>query len=207
MRIGFLDRFRQQDAPTVPRETVGPSQVRAYWEGLRKAGDLPQRSALDPRGLSGVLDRVFLAEEIGKGLVQIRVAGSTLADLAGTDLRGLPLSCLFSSESRPILALALEETFAAPAVADIDLGSDRGPRGIAIARLVLLPLRDDGDCRQVLGVFGLQDGLRPGKLQVLARRCERLVVPVPEPCLPPVAKSEAHQAGRGGHLRLVHFDR
>jgi hypothetical protein len=206
MMTGFLDRFRQQDVPAIPWELQGPSQVRAYWEGLRQASALPQRAALDPRGLSGVLDRVFLAEEIGRGLVQIRVAGSALTELAGTDLRGLPLSCLFAPESRPILAQALDKVFVTPAVAEIDLGSDRGPRGIAVARLTLLPLKDEGDCRQLLGVFGLSGGIRPGKLQVLARRSEELVVPEPEPCVPQVAEPVAHQAGQRGHLRLVHFD-
>jgi hypothetical protein len=190
----------------VPLVHEGPSQVRTYWEALRQGGALPARAALDPRGLNGVLDRVFLAERIGKGLAQVRIAGSALTDLAGTDLRGLPLSCIFTPESRPLLALALEEVFAAPAVVEIDLGSDRGRTGLAIARLVLLPLQEEADCRQLLGVFGLVDGPSAGKLQVLARRSERLAVPEPAPVPPPVVTPAPGPAGRQGHLRLVHFD-
>ena len=78
---------RSDGPPPPPR---GPAELRAYWEALRQSGGLPQRAALDPRGLSGVLDRVFIAERIGRGVVQVRIAGSGLADFAGLDLRGLP---------------------------------------------------------------------------------------------------------------------
>jgi hypothetical protein len=203
MSLGFLDRFRQRTAPSVPLLHEGPSQVRAYWEALRQGDALPLRAALDPRGLSGVLDRVFLAERIGKGLAQVRLAGSALTDLAGTELRGLPLSCLFTPESRPLLAQALEEAFTGPAIVEIDLGSDRGSTGLAIAKLILLPLQDEGDCRQLLGAVGMAPGTRTCKLQVLGRRSGRL-----EP--PPVTRAqnvaEERPTSRHGHLRLVQFD-
>lgn len=202
MTLRFLDRLRQRDVVSVA-SLDGPGQVRAYWEGLRRGAALPSRAALDPRGFGGVLDRVFLAERIGKGLAQVRIAGSALAGLAGTDLRGLPLSCLFTAESRPVLALALEEVFTGLAVADIDLGSDRDHGGLAVARLLLLPLQDEGDCRQLLGVVAMGPGMTACKLQVLARRSERLVLPVAVPAAlaPPLPEVRRH-----GHLRLVPLD-
>lgn len=203
MTLGFLDRFRQRTAPAVPLVHAGPSQVRAYWEALRQGDALPARAALDPRGLGGVLDRVFLAERIGKGLAQVRMAGSALTELAGTELRGLPLSCLFTPESRPLLAQSLEEAFTSPAIVEIDLGSDRGSTGLAIARLILLPLQTEGDCRQLLGAIGMEKGTRDCKLQVLGRRSERLEKP-PVTQAQPVA--EERPTGRHGHLRLVQFD-
>lgn len=206
MALGFLDRFRQRTVLAMPLIQEGTSQVRAYWAALRQGGALPARAALDPRGFGGVLDRVFLAERIGKGLAHVRIAGSALTELAGTELRGLPLSCLFTAESRPLLAQALEEVFTGPAIVEIDLGSDRGSTGLAIARLVLLPLEKEGDCRQVLGVFGLADGPGAGKLQVLARRSERLVVTAPQPVPQPLVEQEPRPSGRAGHLRLVQFD-
>ena len=200
MMRGILDRLRQHHCPVLPLEPAGPAQVRGYWEGLRVGQALPCRAALDPRGLAGVLDRVFLAELIGQGLVQVRVAGSALSDLAGTELKGLPLSCLFTTQSRPLLGLAVDEVFATPAIVQMDLGTDRGRTGLAIARLVLLPLQDEGECRQLLGVFGLADGARAGKLDILGRRSERLVVPAPEPNPEPGFPAPQR------HLRLVQFD-
>jgi hypothetical protein len=205
MTPGFLDRLRQRNAPTAPSGLVGPSQVRAYWEALRREGNLPARAALDPRGFGGVLDRVFLAERIGRGLVQIRVAGSALTEWAGMDLRGLPLSCLFTPESRPLLALSVEEVFAAPAIAEIELGVDRGRTGLAVARLLMLPLEDEGDCRQLLGVIGFAAGLAVGKLQVLGRRSEPLTLPPVPVTTPSPTGPVARLQGQRGHLRLVHF--
>ncbi|MGL4237766.1 PAS domain-containing protein [Tabrizicola sp.] len=201
MTLTFLERLRpRRDGPAMP-VFDGLAQVRAYWEALRDRASLPARAALDPRGLSGVLDRVFLAERIGRGLAQVRIAGSGLSDLAGVDLKGLPLSCLFASEARPLLAQVLEQAFTEPAVAEIDLGSDRGQTGIAIARLLLLPLADEAGGKVLLGALSFANGEAPRcKFEVLARREERVLLqpsPVPQ-------KVAAEPIRRFGHLALVH---
>ncbi len=205
MTLTLLDRLRPRPAPQPVFE--GLAQLRAYWEALRGAQSLPSRAALDPRGLSGVLDRIFLADRIGTGLAQIRLAGSALTEFAGTDLPGLPLSCLFTPESRPLLAQSLEKVFADPAVVEIDLGSDRNRAGTIMARLLLLPLAEDGERRSMLGAVGFALGAAPCKLQVLARREERLVLPArqiaPRETFPEATPDPAR---RFGHLTLVHFN-
>lgn len=171
--------------PVCPPVFAGLAEVRAYWEGLRQAGGLPERAALDPRGLGGALDRVFLAERIGHGLVQVRIAGSALGALAGIDLRGLPLSCLFAAEARPLLAEVLEEVTRGQGLAELDLGRDRGGPGVQ-ARLLLLPLADGPERRLVLGCLGIAPE-RPGKaarFTILRRQVERLA-PAPPPAPPP----------------------
>ena len=90
MALTFLERFRL-GPPGAPPVFDGPAQVRAYWEGLRQDGRLPARADLDPRGLVGVLDRVLLADRIGRGVAQVRIAGSGLAEFAGLDLRVVAL--------------------------------------------------------------------------------------------------------------------
>lgn len=200
MTLSFLDRLRPRRNPPPYPVFEGLAQVRAYWEGLRDAGQLPQRAALDPRGLSGVLDRVFLAERIGRGLVQLRVAGSGLADFAGMDVRGLPLSCLFTPESRPLLAQSIESVFDTPAITEIDLGADRRGGNSPVARLVLLPLADTGGTRQVLGAVGFVAGTKICKFQIRARREETLLI-----APPPIAPDQTSQPiRRVGHLALVH---
>lgn len=194
MDLKFLNSDRFQPAPVIPE---GLAQVRAYWEGLRVGGGIPLRSALDPRGFAGVLDRVFLAERIGQGLAQVRIAGSGLTEFADADLRGLPLSCLFTAEARPMLAQVMERVFDGAALAELDLGSDRA-RG-AVARLLLLPMADGGR-RLVLGCLGFAGGgIGAGcKFSILRRQEERLVSVavrlVEEPTLP---------GRRFGHLTLV----
>lgn len=183
---------------TPPAVFAGPSQVRAYWEGLRRDGAVPDRTQLDPRGFGGVLDRVFLAERIGQGLVQVRIAGSALCEAAGMDLRGLPLSCLFATESRPMLAEALEPVAQGQTLAELDLGASRGGAG-AVARLVLLPLTDGPDRRLVLGCLGHADGLLQAELKftILRQQVERLA---------PVVKVDVARepVRRVPHLTLVH---
>ena len=201
MTLSFLDRFRPQRAATAqPWGFEGLAQVRAYWEGLRTATALPARAALDPRGLSGMLDRVFLAERIGKGLAQVRIAGSGLAEFAGMDVRGLPLSCLFAPESRHQLGLSLERAFDAPAVAELDLGSDRAAGGGLVARLLLLPLADEARAKRVLGAISFASATPARcKLQIRSWREERLVLPEPE-----IIEAPVQPIRRFGHLSLVH---
>jgi len=197
MTLNFLDRLRPRPAP--PPVFEGLAQARAYWEGLREDGGLPQRDRLDPRGMTGVLDRIFLAERIGRGLAQLRIAGSGLADFAGMDARGLPLSCLFTPEARPLLGQTVENVFDTPAIAEIDLASDRAGGGALLARLLLMPLADQGGRRLVLGAISFAPGARPCKLQILARREEALAVSADAPAIP-VPQPIRHF----GHLALVH---
>ncbi len=201
MSLSFLDRFRPQRPQQALLVFDGLAQVRSYWEGLRRDDTLPQRSAIDPRGLSGVLDRVFLAERIGRGLVQVRIAGSGLADFAGMDVRGLPLSCLFAVESRTQLAVTIERVFTEPAVAEVDLGSDRAAGGGLAARLLLLPLADEGGTKLILGAISFAPGPTARcKFQIRSWRDERLL----RPPLPRAETPTVEPIRRFGHLSLVH---
>lgn len=199
MDLKLLDFGRRQPRRSMPEIFAGPSQVRAYWEGLRRNGDIPDRSLLDPRGLGGVLDRIFLAERIGKGLIQVRIAGSALAEVAGMDLRGLPLSCIFASESRPALADVLEPVADGRNLVELDLGSSLGGSG-AVARLVLLPMADGPDRKLVLGCLGHAEGTLSARVKftILRRQEERIAADVR-----PVTVV-APQMRRMGHLTLVH---
>ncbi|MFN3281871.1 MAG: PAS domain-containing protein [Tabrizicola sp.] len=200
MTLRFLDRFRTRPAPPPGPVFHGLSQVRAYWESLRRDGALPDRAAIDPRGLSGTLDRVFLAERIGRGLVQVRIAGSALAEFAGTDLRGLPLSCLFAAGSRAQLGLQIERACSAPAVVEMDLGLERPTDGGLLARLLLLPLADSGAVQPLLGVFGFAGPLpSPAKLHLRSWREEALPSQARAFGTPPIRPIR-----RCGHLALVH---
>jgi hypothetical protein len=200
MNLTFLDRFRPQRDLPKPAVFDGPAQVRAYWEGLRLGGAVPPRSAIDPRGLGGVLDRVFLAERIGRGLVQVRIAGSALVEFAGTDLRGLPLGCLFAADSRPQLAITVERVLAEPLAAEIDLGSDRDGGAGPVARLVLLPLAEENGARLLLGAVGFAGPPAARcKFQLRGWREARLM---PPPA--PDTERPLQPIRRFGHLALVH---
>lgn len=160
--------------------------VESYWETLRTDADVPRRSQIDPRGLSGALDHAFLLERIGPGLARFRIAGLALRDLAGMDLRGLPISALFMGDARPRLQMDLERMFHGPAKLTLAL---RAPGGFRqddlLARAMILPLRGDGNverCDLALGCLELagRTTAPPRRFHIDTARIMRIPRPAPD---------------------------
>ena len=188
-------------SPLPPR---GPAELRAYWEGLRRGGAIPARADLDPRGMAGVLDRVVVGERIGAGLLRLRIAGMALADIAGLEMKGLPLSVLVLPEARDRLAQVVQRVLDLPQAAELELEAERGIGRPALrGRLLLLPLRSGGGGRDlVLGCLTTEGetGRAPRRFAIARAVEERLVLPeaaFAEPPAPPLRPGRAH-------LRLVH---
>lgn len=118
------------------------AEIEAYWHALRPAsGDLPRRDAFDPRGIAGQLRHTMLLERIAPGQARIRLAGSTVCDLMGMDLRGMPLSAVMAPEGRAALPLWLEQVFDGPALLWLDLQGERGLlRPACTGRMLVLPM-------------------------------------------------------------------
>ena len=194
---------RPGPAPLPPR---GPAELRAYWEGLRRDGGIPCRAELDPRGMAGVLDRVFVAERIGAGLVRLRIAGMALTDIAGLEMKGLPLSVLVLPGARERLAQVVQRVLDRPQAAELELEAERGIGRPALrGRLLLLPLLSGGGGRDlVLGCLATEGetGRAPRRFAIVRALEERLLLPDAAPAFagPP---APALRPGRG-HLRLVH---
>ena len=128
-------------------------RIEAYWNEVRGKRLVPSRCEIDPRGLDGALGNAFILERITGGLARFRIAGSQLTELAGLELRQLPLSALFVPASRDALSDALQSVFDEPALVRMTVAS---PAGFGRARLegemILAPLRSDlGDIDRVLG--------------------------------------------------------
>lgn len=154
MDIGTIDNVvslstRRPMAPGALRE------VEAYWMALADGRLMPKRSEVDPRGLTGALDRVFLLEKIAPSHARFRVAGSRLSRLLEMDLRGMPVSALFHPTARPDLADTLAAVFADPARVHLRLDGAGGLFWSRVpAEMLILPLRDDlGEVTRALGVI------------------------------------------------------
>jgi len=161
-----------------PDRFAALAEVRGYWEGLRTALTLPRRDALDPRGMAGALHCTFVAERVGAGLARFRIAGMQLNEVASAEVRGLPVSLLFTPAARPRLATALERVFTRPAVADMVLTGERGyGRPTLDARLLLLPLvSSSGTTDLCLGCLALVGDLgRPPRRFEIERAMETLL--------------------------------
>jgi hypothetical protein len=152
-KVIAMDRFRSGKSLSPIR------QAEAYWTGLRKGSEVPFRSQIDPRGLENILSQTFILERIAPGIARFRLAGQKLNEMAGMEVRGMPLSAFFTPAARSQLSAALEHMFDAPAIVELSLATESSRlRGPQEARMILLPLRSDlGEISRVLGVF-VSDG-------------------------------------------------
>jgi hypothetical protein len=140
---------------------AGLAEVRAYWEGLRDASNLPRRTQIDPRGMAGALGQVVLLEQVAAGMARIRLGGTTLNDLMGMEVRGMPLSALFDPMARQALERVLAQVFTGRQAATLVLEAERGlARPVLSGRLLLLPvLGDAGRPDLILGHLALSGGI------------------------------------------------
>ena len=181
------------------------AQVRAYWEGLREEGGIPLRAQISPRGIESALSSTFLIERIAPGMARFRIAGMGLTDLMGMDVRGMPLSALFTPDARRELGARLEQVFATPTVLTVEMVAVAGMRRPALtARLLLLPLRDEaGRLGLALGCIALSGaiGRSPRRFDIGRAALTKLERPTPQtpgiarpsPARPNAAKGFAPQ--------------
>ncbi|KPD11183.1 PAS domain-containing protein [Phaeobacter sp. 11ANDIMAR09] len=140
------------------RNTVPVSPMRqaeAYWTALRRGDDIPSRSQIDPRGLENILSQTFILERVAPGIARFRLAGQKVNEMAGMEVRGMPITAFFTPDARKQMSAALEHMFEAPAIIEIEMQTEGSRlRGRREARMLLLPLRSDlGDVSRALGVF------------------------------------------------------
>lgn len=187
-------------------------QAEAYWTALLTGDGVPMRSQIDPRGLENVLEYTFILERIAPGLARFRLAGSHLNNLAGMEVRGMPLTAFFDPIARSNVKDTLEQVFTTPALAELGLVSS-GALGRARlqARVILLPLKSDlGDVSRVLGVM-VSDGTigpTPRRFTIGDTRMKSIAdIQVQAP--PALQEAEGFAEGQAdfkrpaSHLRLV----
>lgn len=141
-----MDPFQSKTSLTPIR------QVEAYWTALCQGTRLPRRSEIDPKAIFDALKHTFIIERIAPGIARIRVAGQALHRTTGLDLRGMPLTCLFTTAGRTALQSVCERLFDAPATLTLRLGV--AGSDTPAAHMVLLPLTDDsGQINRAIGVL------------------------------------------------------
>ncbi len=151
--IKDLENINSAGSQTLEIRARDIDAFRTYWSAMRKHGDVPRRSDIDPRGIEPLLAEAFVAERIAPGLARLRIAGNHLTDLMGMEVRGMPLSSFLLPAHRDQLADLLVNLFDAPATLDFELVCDPGAGGTPMTgRMVLMPLRSDlGDISRALG--------------------------------------------------------
>lgn len=151
-------------------------QLEHYWRRHCRPDGAPYRSDITASALGPALPYAFLAERVAASTLRVRVAGRQLEQLAGMEVRGLPLSALFTVPARKTLTATIDAMVQRPALIELPLRLDAGLlRRAQQGRLLLLPLRDDaGGLSRVLGAIVLDDRVH-GRIPV------RLDIPEGEP--------------------------
>ncbi|WP_170505307.1 PAS domain-containing protein [Ruegeria arenilitoris] len=219
MKTFFGNRFGSNSGKIVAMDrfdsgrSLSPiRQVEAYWTALLTGDGVPKRAQIDPRGLENVLEYTFILERIAPGLARFRLAGSQLTQLAGMEVRGMPLTAFFEPSARGQISDVLEQVFAQPAIAELGLvAAGKLGRSQLQARMILLPLKSDlGDVSRVLGVM-MSDGAigaTPRRFSIPDTRV-RAVSDIQAPQQPAqqisagFAEEQAEFKKPGSHLRLV----
>lgn len=179
------------------------AQLEQYWRSLCRSDGVPYRSDITARSLGPALPYAFLAERVAASTLRLRVAGRALELIAGMEVRGLPLTALFSVPARKSLAAAIPTMMEQPALVEMPLSLNAGALQRAQkGRMILLPLRDDaGGLTRVMGAIVLDDKVH-GRMPV------RLDIPEDQPIrVDPVPIWQNAQEKRPGDgrpaLRLV----
>lgn len=197
-RLGPLLSRSDLDRPATLLNTVSssaPGRLEAYWRSIARDGGLPYRSDFDPAALATSLSELFVAERIAPGVARIRVAGQSVNDLMGFDVRGMPLTALFAGSVRSRLADMIETLFSKPAIVDVPLLSPRGVgRSRLTGRLLLLPMRDEsGAVTRLVGQLR-----RSGSIGRAPRHFNIAPAPAPRivPLIGPIEAPEGFTAAR-----------
>ncbi len=191
------------------------AELETYWQTLCAGRIMPYRDEIDPRGMCGALQNVFLIERIAPGIARFRLAGQHLVDLVGMDMRGLPFSAMFSPQSRAQMGDTLHALFDEPARIELTLDGGRLLlRKQLTARLLCLPLRDrDGLVSRAVGCFAAGDGAirNPQTFEIMSETRRTLVGYGTSPTRAPEAtalsepkpRAAEAAAARRAALRLV----
>lgn len=123
-----------------------------YWCQQRTNGEIPNRLDMQPKNLPDILDSVFLLERLNQNDVRIRVAGLTLCEMIGREVRGQSPVTFFSETTRGRMAAVLNNVMNRPTIARLGLATCDKLGNIGQTEMILLPLRSDfGDVSRIIG--------------------------------------------------------
>ena len=140
------------------------SELRAlygYWNRLRAGRKTPLRSDIDPRDMACDARNLFILENLGRGNIRFRLAGTAIVDAFGMELRGMNARAIMVTGSRESFTALINETLEDPGIGYARLRNAADESGIW--EINLLPLRSDfGAIDRVIGCLHPLVGT-PGK--------------------------------------------
>lgn len=126
--------------------------LRTHWDKLCDGNQVPLRSDIDPRAIPDALDSLFMLERLNPEDVRCRIAGLTICEMMGMEVRGLSPMTFFTDGSRPRFAAVMNEVMSVPKIARLGLEATDKLGNNGIAEMILLPLRSDfGEVTRIIG--------------------------------------------------------
>jgi hypothetical protein len=187
-----------------------------YWSLIRRGRPAPDQADVDPKALKRLLPFVFLLDARHSHFVY-RLAGTTLCERYGGELRGRDFLAQWDRDSRKRLSTLLHDALAeSTPLCLTSVGTTADCRMIEI-ETVLMPVTFNGETpERFLGVAQVLTDATP----LLGRSIafEKLVASdlvregdcvisepsaAPPPPPPPVRRPRPSRTSRGAHLKLV----
>lgn len=187
-----------------------------YWSRLRRGRDVPDQTDIDPRAIKRMLSHVFILDAGDPAQPHYRLAGTSLCDRYGFELKGTGFLAHWETGSRASLVLLLRQSLALKQPVAISSFGTTPDGALVEMEMILAPISFGADepARFIGMVQVLSDPSplsgRPITFQRLVasqfvRENEPLstyVPPAPPPPPPPAIKSlRTHP--KAPHLRLV----
>jgi len=186
-----------------------------YWSLIRRGRPAPDQSDVDPKALKRLLPFVFLLDARHSTFVY-RLAGTTLCERYGGELRGRDFLTQWDRDSRSRLPGLMKEALAESTPLWLSSVGTTEDRNMVEIETVLMPMTFNADARErFLGVAQVMSDVAP----LLGRSInfERLVASglvregewtVTEASPPPVMAAPMRplrrsRTARGAHLKLV----
>ena len=126
----------------------------AYWNGVRGAYLAPRRFEIEPAKIAGILSSTFMLERLSPATYRYRLAGTSVCNMFGAELRGANFLDGWPPEDHHSLMRRLSVLSGQGAVELIHLEAAPTGRASVPFELLLLPLRHTGkSIDRILGSF------------------------------------------------------
>ena len=124
--------------------------LQSYWNELRAGRSTPMRSDIDPRDMDCDARNLFILENLGRGNIRFRLAGTAIVDAFGMELRGMNARAIMGTGSRESFTALIAEVLEDPGTGYARLRNAQDDSDIW--EINLLPLRSDfGMIDRVIG--------------------------------------------------------
>jgi hypothetical protein len=185
-----------------------------YWSRLRRGRALPDQADIDPKALKRLLHIVFLLEACSDGTFLYRLAGTTLCERYGGELRGRSYLEPWDAKSRVVLRRLLRQALAERLPLCVNSVAGTSECGMVEIETVLMPISFGADvperflavAQAVTGVSSLAGAPISFERLVgakLVREEDTLPGIAPPPPPPAAPRQNWRPHPRAPHLRLV----